>query len=164
MNNELYHYGVLGMRWGVRRYQNKDGTLTAAGKKHSSKNENDQVKKKTSSSSESDKKTSSIMSDDELRKAVNRLQLEKQYRDLYKELNPKQVSLGKKFVDKVLAPALTETAKNITKDMLNSLAKDLTKKMNGSSKSKAGMTMEELRSEVQRLTLEQQYKKLKNEG
>lgn len=33
MNNELYHYGVKGMRWGIRRYQNKDGSLTPAGEK-----------------------------------------------------------------------------------------------------------------------------------
>ena len=33
MNNELYHFGVKGMRWGVRRYQNEDGSYTAAGRK-----------------------------------------------------------------------------------------------------------------------------------
>lgn len=32
-HNELYHWGIKGMRWGVRRYQNKDGSLTVAGKK-----------------------------------------------------------------------------------------------------------------------------------
>lgn len=41
---ELYHHGILGQRWGVRRFQNKDGSLTSAGKtRYSKENRNDQV-------------------------------------------------------------------------------------------------------------------------
>lgn len=46
-NGELYHWGVKGMKWGVRRYQNQDGTLTPAGKKRYDRDirENDAKKK-----------------------------------------------------------------------------------------------------------------------
>ena len=47
MENELYHHGIKGMKWGVRRYQNSDGSLTAAGKKRYDRDirENDARKK-----------------------------------------------------------------------------------------------------------------------
>ena len=44
--DEIYHYGVIGMKWGVRRYQNEDGSLTDAGKKKYSTMDPNKLNKK----------------------------------------------------------------------------------------------------------------------
>lgn len=62
---DLYHHGILGQKWGVRRFQNKDGSLTDAGRKHYGYKE--EVSK---------------MSDAELRNTLNRKRLESRYKDL----------------------------------------------------------------------------------
>ena len=45
-NRELYHWGKVGMKWGVRRYQNKDGSLTEAGKKRYARDQRENAGKK----------------------------------------------------------------------------------------------------------------------
>ena len=45
--NELCHYGILGMKWGIRRFQNKDGTRTLLGKRRRKNEEGGDSKKET---------------------------------------------------------------------------------------------------------------------
>lgn len=171
-NNELTHYGVLGMRWGVRRYQNKDGTLTSAGKKRYDRDvqrtsvqlgrtmatrkrqlaadksdleklnsgkhlsvgftkkrqaaydkrdkailekrikSNEQKLANKAAKKEAKKKpTIKDMSDDELRKVVNRLQMERQYSQL---VNDGSVSKGKEYAQKIIKAGTTIAAVTTT--------------------------------------------------
>lgn len=107
--SELKHWGIKGMKWGVRRYQNKDGSLTPAGKKRYSdgSTSSSSTSKSSQTSQQPKKKTVSEMSDQELRDAVNRLRLEQDYA----KLNPEKVSRGKKFVDNLLDEALSGVAR-----------------------------------------------------
>ena len=46
MSNYIIHWGIPGMKWGVRRYRNKDGTLTAAGQRRYDRDKRDNDSKK----------------------------------------------------------------------------------------------------------------------
>lgn len=99
-NNELYHYGVLGMKWGVRRYQKKNGSLTPAGKKRrkmGDDNVHEDYKKAHNS------KNVKSMSDAELRNRLNRLQMERQY----SQLSPSKVNKGKQYFNTALKVGTT---------------------------------------------------------
>ena len=72
--NYLRHFGIKGQKWGRRRYQNKDGSLTPEGKIRYSE---DYV-----SSREIRSKPVSQMTNKELENAIKRMNLERQYRDL----------------------------------------------------------------------------------
>lgn len=84
---EIYHHGIKGMKWGRRRYQNKDGTLTAEGRKRYMSDDAREAKR-------IGKKKVSEMSNAELRKYNERVNLERQYANL----NPSAAKKGMKFV------------------------------------------------------------------
>lgn len=129
----LYHWGVKGMKWGVRRYQNKDGSLTAAGKKRRAKLEEELEKlgggkKKESDESSERKKTVGEMSNKELQEHTTRMQLEKNYYDAQRQLAtampPKKVSAGQKFANKMLNDVITPALTNAGKNYLEKMIKD----------------------------------------
>lgn len=153
MTDELMHYGILGMRWGVRRYQNKDGSLTPAGKKHYQKEKSDKTdwkdkesfpKKEIHKNGEpytkeelmSFKSASQVWAhrneytDNELRQVMNRIQSEQLLAQMASKENEKKVSKGKKFIQDTLASAVQETAKSAITGVVKYEAKKLVSSQN----------------------------------
>lgn len=98
MNNELRHYGIKGMKWGVRRTPEQLGHKP---KRTSKKQRRAEMSK---------------MSDSELRSRINRIQMEKQYM----QLTEPEVGPGKKFVKEVFLNAAKQTASSYVSKFMKS--------------------------------------------
>ena len=97
MSDYISHFGVKGMKWGIRRYQNRDGSLTPEGRKRYGRSED------TEKVRELRKKPVSAMSNQELETVIRRMTLERQYRDL----KSSEINSGKKKAKEVLDYANT---------------------------------------------------------
>lgn len=187
-NNELTHWGIRGMKWGVRRYQNSDGTLTPAGKKRYQKEMDklkkeertlknkqktkamieklekkrrdvDELKGKKVEESKPKKKTIDDLTNDELRELVTRLELKKRYDDL----SPKKVITGKEFVSDMLNPALKSSGKQLLTDIMMKGGKKALGLSSKDSKYETPDSLRELEDIVKKLNLEKRLKELQND-
>lgn len=114
----LYHYGILGMKWGKRK--GSSGSSSSKKKSSSTENQSEDHKKKTTLK----KKRISEMSNSELKDLNNRLQLEKQYKDLTRA----EISPGKKFVTDVLTNAAKQTASQYVSKYMSKGVDEILKK------------------------------------
>lgn len=143
MSDYLIHHGIKGQKWGVRRFQNSGGGLTAAGRlrykvkgavekaktNHAAKKaEKARIKQIDAER----KKPLKYLTDDELNARIVRLDKEKRVRDLQKQvgdLDDQKVSTGKKFLSSlgtnVLAPAAKNAAKEVTERWLKKMGYEM---------------------------------------
>lgn len=135
-NNELYHYGILGMKWGVRRSEAQLDRVRGKARKG---NWSDDAK----TAAEIKTKSVKQMSNAELRKLNEREQLENQH----KQLNPSSIKKGAAYVagaTAIMATSLTfynttnntvKVGKDVSNKIIDSIGNmvmsDLNKHLNG---------------------------------
>lgn len=120
MDPELYHWGIKGMRWGIRRYQNPDGTLTPEGRARYIRSDGSLTRRARR------KGVEKILSTEDLKIVNNRLDLERQYRNATGNEKSEQRPQGQKkesVIGKTFSDIMTNGAKTMADAGFRKLAK-----------------------------------------
>ena len=127
MEYELYHHGVKGMKWGVRRTAAQLGHPTSGKKKKLSKREERRREKERRKEEKRAKKPKRLseMTDEELNAGIRRMELQKRYKNLEAETQEGGKKVSSEFMDKAVKPALQEAGKQLIRDSTIKLGKKL---------------------------------------
>lgn len=168
--DEIYHYGIKGMRWGVRRFQNSDGSYTSAGKKRYSTGKTNagvSAKKAVVTAATvtalhgkpkfpKEKSETSKMTNEELAAANKRYELEKKFNE-----NQKQQDITKVRLES--ARSIANESSNIanrTRELSDRISNRQNKQRPMKSMDLRHMSDQELRDKINRRNLERQYTQL----
>lgn len=216
-DDELYHHGIPKQRWGIRRFQNEDGSLTPEGRKRYLKNggEKDALnfrgrravkrlsrsfssekrkdadtlkslygRKKTAVETEnrenktpfgqraglktSANKRAREMSKEELKEAIEKLRLEREYSQIYTEQNRTLISAGTKVVSDALKNAATQTLTSAFTSIFGSginklFGRKIAEKEMGEPLSAVEKYMKALKTDLERVQTENSYTRALND-
>lgn len=176
-NNELTHWGIRGMRWGIRRYQNKDGSLTAAGKKRrgiddSDDNDSESTEAKRerllkSTNASELYKNRNLLTTAELNERLNRIDTERRLSEAAaKESKPKKTAIDRvntilKYgnkINEIYNFTKTPVMKALKNKLFGDKIKDYSMPLDKIWKMKDSLTNEELSKALQRSNTEKAIK------
>lgn len=163
--NEIFHHGIIGQKWYVRRYQNPDGTLTEAGKKRAAKLKGEykqltgkKLKNKAGKNDAHKEKNVHEMTDAELTYKINRIQKERTYESLMSTKTIKKEPVIKRAIKKtfneVVTPSLISAGRTQLTNWLNTKGNEYMDSIKVKSKS------QKLKEEAQ--NLENEWKIMNN--
>lgn len=158
----LCHWGIPKMKWGVRRYQNPDGSWTAEGLERRRQRENKNAERQARKAAQKERrKKVSAMTDEELQRRIARVKLEKEYKDLIKSTPAVgAIAKGAAFVERWMEHNEKKQAAILEEKKLETqyrIALEQTKQENAKAKSQESLAKQTENSARKEKAIAKQY-------